>query len=111
MVDCEKISAKIKQKTKKNMQNLPVGEQLHVAFVNHVNLGAGPLLASGPKGPGSLTLVLVTRRGCSPQTINPISPTPKSILGITQIITKPIKSLCSIKIYLSAQFQCLTLFT
>ena len=36
-----------------------------------------------PIGPGSLTRVLVTRRGCLPQNINSISPTPKSILGIT----------------------------
>ena len=34
--------------------------------------------------------------------------TPKSILCITQIITKAFKSLSSIKLYLSAQFQCLT---
>ena len=40
------------------------------------------------KGPGSLTRIFVTRRGCLAQNINPVSPTPKSILGITQIITK-----------------------
>ena len=39
-------------------------------------------------GPGSLTAVLITKRGCLPQNMNPISQTPKSILGITQTITK-----------------------
>ena len=41
----------------------------------------------GPMGPGSLNPVLVMRRGCLPQNINPISATPKSILVITRIIT------------------------
>ena len=39
----------------------------------------------GPMGPGSLTSVLVMRRGCLPQNINPISATLKSILVITRI--------------------------
>ena len=56
----------------------------------------------GPMGPGLLTVTsaFVTRRGCLPQNINPISPTIKSILGITQIITKAYQNI--------AQFQCLT---
>ena len=33
----------------------------------------------GPLGPGSLTCILVTRRGCKPETINPISPTPTCV--------------------------------
>ena len=41
----------------------------------------------GPMGPGSLTWVLVMRRGCLPQNKNPISATPKSILVITLIST------------------------
>ena len=41
----------------------------------------------GPMGPGSLNPVLVMRRGCLPQNINPISATPKSVLVITRIIT------------------------
>ena len=46
----------------------------------------------GPMDPGSLTWVLITRRGCLPQSLNHISPPPKSILGITPIITKTYQS-------------------
>ena len=42
----------------------------------------------GHLGPVSLTWVVVTKRGCLPQNVNQISPTPKSNLGITPIITK-----------------------
>ena len=61
-------------------------------------------------------------KGCLPQNINYISPTPKPLFGITQIITYAyqvcstanvlnIKSLISIKINLFAQISMLDLFT
>ena len=43
----------------------------------------------------------LSQGGYKQQNINPFSPTPKSILGITP---KPTKSLSASKIYLSAQF-------
>ena len=49
---------------------------------------------------------------CKSQNINPIYLGPKSTLDIIQIITKPVKYvsiLCFMKIYLSAQFQYMTI--
>ena len=59
-------------------------------------------------GPGSLTRILVLRRECLPQNINPISPTPKFILGITQIITKAYQFTKCNQNRLICTIQCLT---
>ena len=74
---------KLRQKhTKNTLCNLNfIGIYLEILIYQNIK-------TRGPMDSRSLTWVLVTRRGRLPQNLNPISPTPKSILGITKIITK-----------------------